>query len=108
MNKPRKTYEYRKGGYVTNTKGTLRIITINVPTKYLSFIDKCVEYGLHPSRSEYIRDAIENQLKDDFQFMDRLDYAINEFDNVEFDPTKYVRIPGYNGNKPVKILKRLD
>ena len=81
----------------------MRIITINIPDKFCLFIDKCVQWGLIPSRSEYIRHATELKLKKDMKFIETLNKEIESY-----DPTKFVRVPGYNGEKLMKILRRLE
>lgn len=40
----------------------MRIMTANIPQEYLNMIEKLVEIGLFPSRSEAIRMAVHNWL----------------------------------------------
>ena len=86
----------------------LKVITANIPRPFLIFIEKLRKKGICPSRSEYIRRAIGEQILRDFYMLDKIE--TQELDYIEFnyDPEKYVRIPGYNGNKPVEILRRLE
>ena len=87
--------------------GSLRIVTINVPEIDLNYIQSIIkETRLVPSRSEYIRVAIRNQIIRDLEMV-KLEKAIINGE-IELDPTKFVRVPGYNGNKPLKIVRRLD
>lgn len=85
----------------------LKIVTINVPKLDLYYIQKMLDAGLVPSRSEYIRVAIRNQINAD---LETVRYEIGVVEGIEerFDPKKFVRVPGYNGNKPMKIVKRLE
>jgi Arc/MetJ-type ribon-helix-helix transcriptional regulator len=86
----------------------LQILTTNLSRKMITFIDECVRFGLIASRSEYIRIAVKNQLNIDFNFMNTLEHEIKEVRKKDFDPNRYVKIPGYNHNKPVKIIRRMD
>ena len=40
--------------------------------------------------------------------LDKIETQTIENIEFEYDPEKYVRIPGYNGNKIVEILRRLE
>ncbi len=87
--------------------GELKIITINVPRLDLYYIQKFMDAGLVPSRSEYVRNAIRNQINADFETV-RFEKRVVEGTEKRLDPEKFVRIPGYNGNEPVKIVRRLE
>ena len=87
--------------------GEMKIITINVPRIDLYYIQKLMDVGLVPSRSEYIRNAMRNQINSDLEIV-RYEKAVIEGTEEYFDPKKFVRIPGYKGNKPVKIIERLE
>jgi Arc/MetJ-type ribon-helix-helix transcriptional regulator len=51
----------------------MRIITINLPEKYLSAIQILNDLGLYPSRSEAIRSALQDFLKDELIMFENLD-----------------------------------
>ncbi len=87
--------------------GELKIITINVPRLDLYYIQKLMDVGLVPSRSEYIRNAVRNQINRDLELV-RFQKNVMEEKEEFFDPKKFVRVPGYNGNEPLKIVKRLE
>ncbi len=44
--------------------GPMRIITVNVPTKYIHAIESAVKNGFCCSRSELVRDALGHYLRD--------------------------------------------
>lgn len=95
---------YSKGGNVTGSNPKMKIMTINVPEPYIKYIEKFIEYGLIPSRSEWIRTAMKEQIREDLYFIETLE---KETDN--FDPKKYVRIPNGDGTyKSHKIVRRLE
>lgn len=87
--------------------GSTRIVTINVPEIDLDYIEKFIEdTRLVPSRSEYIRVALRNQIIRDIEMVNtEIDIIKGE---IRLDPKKFVRVPGYNGNQPLKIVRRLD
>ena len=51
----------------------MRIITINLPEKYLDAIQVLNDLGLYPSRSEAIRAALGDFLKDEIDMDSNLD-----------------------------------
>lgn len=51
----------------------MRIITINLPEKYLSAIKVLNELGIYPSRSEAIRVALKDFLPDELKMYEELD-----------------------------------
>lgn len=51
----------------------MRIITINLPEKYLDAIQVLNDLGLYPSRSEAIRAALGDFLKDEIDMDSDLD-----------------------------------
>jgi Arc/MetJ-type ribon-helix-helix transcriptional regulator len=51
----------------------MRIITINLSEKYLDAIKVLTDLGVYPSRSEAVRSALEDFLKDELQFYENLD-----------------------------------
>ena len=87
--------------------GELKVITINVPRLDLYYIQKFQDIGIVHSRSEWIRNAIRNQINADLETV-RYEKAVIEGTEEYFDPTKFVRVPGYNGNEPLKIVRRLE
>jgi len=85
---------------------SLKIITINVPLADLMSIEIFCNGKITPSRSEYIRIAIKNQLDHDLEAMkNRIDLIKGK---IKLDPKKSVLVPGYNGDKPFKIVRKLD
>ena len=87
--------------------GEIKIITISVPRIDLYYIQKLMDVGLVPSRSEYVRNAIRNQINADLETV-RYEKAVVEGTEEYFDPKKFVRVPGYSGNEPLKIVRRLE
>jgi len=51
----------------------MKIITINLPEKYLSAIQTLNDLGIYPSRSEAIRIALRDFLKDELKMFDDLE-----------------------------------
>ena len=51
----------------------MKIITINLPEKYLNAIQALNDLGIYPSRSEAIRIALRDFLRDELQMYDDLD-----------------------------------
>ena len=51
----------------------MRIITINLPEKYLDAIEVLNDMGKYPSRSKAIRIALKNFLADELQMYQNLD-----------------------------------
>ena len=92
--------------YIRDPDNEMTIVTINLPGKDLRYIKKLLSEGIVPSRSEYVRNAVRNQINADLEVQKFKD-AILE-DKIKLDPKKFVRIPGYNGNEPVKIVRRLE
>lgn len=86
---------------MSETKSELRIITVNIPKKYLEYIKKLQEWGLTPSRSEYIRNVVMRQIKEDLDLAKSIDHIIQP----EIDPKLYVRVP--NGDGTSKIYNRI-
>jgi len=50
----------------------LKIITINLPERYLSAIQTLNDLGIYPSRSEAIRIALRDFLKEELKMYDDL------------------------------------
>ena len=51
----------------------MKIITINLPEKYLSAIQILNDLGIYPSRSETIRIALKDFLKDELKMYEDLE-----------------------------------
>ena len=51
----------------------MKIITINLPEKYLSAIQILNDLGIYPSRSEAIRIALKDFLKDELKMYEDLE-----------------------------------
>ncbi|MFW9899335.1 MAG: ribbon-helix-helix domain-containing protein [Candidatus Hodarchaeota archaeon] len=51
----------------------MKIITINLPEKYLSAIQILNDLGIYPSRSEAIRNALRDFLKDELKMYEELE-----------------------------------
>ncbi len=51
----------------------MKIITINLPDKYLDAIQVLIENGMLPSRSQGIRNALQEFLADELKLNSRLD-----------------------------------
>lgn len=50
-----------------NSEKKMKIITINLPEKYLSAIQTLNDYGIYPSRSEAIRIALRDFLNEELK-----------------------------------------
>ena len=81
----------------------MKIITINIPKKIHQLLKAFKLWGLIPSVSEALRHTCIKYCQELYELIDKID---SDLDN--FDPKKFVRVPGYNGDKPVKIIRRLD
>ncbi len=99
----------------------MKIITVNIPKHYLKYIDYLIrEIGIAPSRSEFIRWSIGNQINRDLKQLEKMEEMMDKVKNLRsklkkdgvfdtYDKLKYVRIPGRkNGEEFVKIIKRLE
>ena len=80
-------------------KPDMKIITINIPKAYWKLIRKYLEWGICPSVSEYVRRAIDRQIKDDMRSQRYVQKVIIAVDKDT------ILIPGYNGDKPMRILR---
>ena len=87
--------------------GELKIITINIPLEHLKYVQQLMDWGKVPSRSEYVRTAVANQIENDMKTKKYIKKVIKNPEEI-LEPEKFVRIPGYNGDKPVEIIRRLD
>lgn len=75
----------------------MKIITINIPVPYHRLMKKYIEWGICPSVSEYVRRAIDRQIKEDMRTQRYVQKVIASKDSV--------LIPGYNKDKPMRILR---
>ena len=96
--------KHRTGRYTNKGQNPrMCIVTINLPWAYLDFLDKQKEWGLTPSRSEYIRTAVKRAMKEDIALMESID-RINECETLED-----VKIPGdYLERNGIKVIRRLN
>jgi len=105
----RKAKVYKRNEASVTWGGPLKIVTVNLPVFDLKFIERFVLNGdtvLVSSRSEYIRVAVRNQIIKDLELVEK---QLSFLENKDlYDTSKFVRVPGYNGNEPVKILRRLE
>lgn len=91
----------------TEEFGDLKIVTINVPLLDLKVIDRFINVlTITPSRSEYCRIAIKNQIEKDIKIMEKKQDIAKL--RGRYDPTKFVYIPNYNGDRAFRILRRLE
>ena len=52
--------------YYTDTRGTsMKLISVQVPEAYMNGLDELVNYGYFPNKSEAIRSAIRDMLKNE-------------------------------------------
>lgn len=94
---------YKGNGVLDGANPHMKIVTIYIPEKYHQFIEKLIEWGEVPSRSEYIRHATEKAIKEDLKFMNEVDTVI-ESPNPDL-----IRIPIGDGTfKTHKIIRRLE
>ena len=80
----------------------LKIITANIHEQDIKIIAKFIEYGIAASRSDYIRQAVRNQIKEDYKYIKKTD----KLTAGVYDHTNFVLVPGHD--KPFKILRRLE
>lgn len=73
----------------------MKIVTVNVPENYVSAINKIVgKDGLYPSRSEFVRTAVQNFLRKEFKLAENMQkWKVNTPEVEEFDDKNFVRIP---------------
>jgi hypothetical protein len=52
--------------YYTDTRGTsMKLISVQLPEAYLNGLDELVSYGYFPNKSEAIRSAVRDMLKNE-------------------------------------------
>ena len=81
----------------------MAIVTVNLPKKILKVIEKIRVWGLTPSRSEYVRNAVREAINVDLNFMDKVDAVI------ESEEPNIIRVPNGDGTYTIrKILRRIE
>ena len=81
----------------------MAIVTINVPVPYLASIEKIIDWGMAPSRSEYIRTTIKEAIRKDIDFMMFVDQLI------EAKKPSDLKVPkGYLEANGIKVIRRLE
>jgi len=79
----------------------MAIVTVNLPKKMIKIIEKIRVWGLTPSRSEYVRNAVREAINVDLKFMDKVDAVI------ESEEPNTIRIPNGDGTYTThQILRR--
>lgn len=68
----------------------LKVVTINIPIKYIGLIDKLVGLGVYPSRSETIRAMLGEWLTVKLKNIDTIDMFIEQADKL-LDYNKYAK-----------------
>lgn len=81
---------------MSETMNGLRIVTVNIPQKYLDFIAKLQEWGITPSRSEYVRIAVMKQITEDLKIASTISFITKETKEA-LDPT-CIRVPNKDGS----------
>ena len=80
----------------------LKIITVNLHKQDIEIIGKFIEYGIAASRSDYVRQAVRAQIKEDYKYIKKTD----KLTAGVYDHTNFVLVPGKD--KPFRILRRLE
>lgn len=57
---------------VYHEQAKMQIITINLPDDFILAIERILETGEYPSRSEVLRVAAKDQVNQDLQFLSKL------------------------------------
>ena len=81
-------------------RGKMKIVTINVPSKWLDIFDKLQKSGLFPSRSEAVRSAIRDFMDKQFALYTRFIEPMRATEDIN-----YIRVP--NGDGTYKLLQRI-
>ena len=74
--------------------GEMCIVTINLPESSLDYMRKLNEFGFTPSRSEYVRRAVSNQIEEDLKtkrYMEAVIKTTKKDNNL-------ITLPGMDGN----------
>jgi len=105
---------------ISKRHGKMIIITVNIPEIYLKYVQQLMDKGVCPSRSEYIRWSVANQINRDLIKLEKMDKMMENIEDLrrdvkkdgefdQYDNLKYVRIPNrMNGEELVKIVRRLE
>lgn len=84
-----------------NTNEGLKVTTINITGKVRETMEKMIEWGLIASKSEYMRKALNNQIRKDLKFIVKVEDV-----NKGILNDNMIRIPGQA--KMYKIVRRLE
>nr|MDO8111509.1 ribbon-helix-helix domain-containing protein [Candidatus Sigynarchaeota archaeon] len=67
----------------------MQIVTVNLPSIYIDAIAKLTEQGMFPSRSEAIRVALREFLKNELEMVESLlDLSETNHQNIKIDASK--------------------
>ena len=88
------------GRWPENPEGKMKIITINVPSKWLDIFRKLQDAGLYPSRSEAIRSAIRDFMDKQFALYTQFIEPMRETEDINT-----IRVP--NGDGTYQLLHRV-
>lgn len=69
----------------------MQIVTVNLPSVYIDAIAKMTDKGMYPSRSEAIRVALRDFLKDELEMVEALLF-MEEKDKEHMDGEKGTKI----------------
>ncbi len=78
-------------------KGNMKITTVNMPNKILAIIQKAIDMGLFPSRSEMIRFCV-------MEYMDELISDINEIDKM-MERENIVNVGNFLAKRGFKMVR---
>ena len=83
----------------------MKVTTVNLPPKLLLYVERLIEWGITPSRSEYIRNAVWRSIKEDKIIQEKVDGIISAL----VDDPDTIRIPNGDGTySRHTIVRRLD
>jgi len=74
--------------------GEMIIITINLPETYIDYIRELNDWGNTPSRSEYIRKAVANQIEEDLKTKRYMESVIK----AKHGDNNLITLPNEDGN----------
>ena len=84
----------------------LKIVTVNIPIPYLEHIEYLRQEGFTPSRSEYVRWAVGNQITRDLEREERIKELQDKRQPVKvIIPKGWDYIEGFNDNKPFQTQR---
>jgi len=84
-----------------NTNHALLVMTVNITRKVRTTIEKLIKWGYYASIAECIRNAINNQIKKDLEFVVKVEDL-----NQGILNDNMIRIPGQS--KLYRIVRRLE